>query len=251
MKKTCTKCNVEFPATNDNFYKAKKGKYGLTAICKKCQRDYKREYSKRNKDKLAKYNKNYYEQNRERCLDVRKAYRDNNPEFFSKWRKNNKEYIREYNAAYYEENKKEVNNYKSNWYERNSERIIKKNVMYKHNNREKVRLWENKRRSLKVKLPSSLTHNQWEKIISDFDNSCAYCGKKEKLTQEHFIPLSKGGEFTHNNIIPSCASCNSSKQAKDFFEWYPHYKYYDKRREKFVLEYLNYNKDKRQQLSIL
>ena len=66
------------------------------------------------------------------------------------------------------------------------------------------------------------------------------------LHQEHFIPLSKGGEYTHNNIIPACKSCNSSKQDTDFFEWYPTYEEYNEEREQFILEYLGYIEDTQQ-----
>ena len=49
---------------------------------------------------------------------------------------------------------------------------------------------------------------------------CAYCGEEKILHKDHFVPLSKGGEFTHNNVVPSCACCNVSKSNNDFFEWY-------------------------------
>lgn len=73
---------------------------------------------------------------------------------------------------------------------------------------------------------------------------------EEQLHQEHFIPVSDKGEHTINNIIPACRSCNSSKGNKNFFEWYPDYKHYDKKRENFILEYLNYMDDDAQQLAL-
>ena len=38
--KICKVCQEEFPATNEYFNKAKLGKYGLTAKCKKCLNNY-------------------------------------------------------------------------------------------------------------------------------------------------------------------------------------------------------------------
>mgnify|MGYP003489420683 CR=1 FL=1 len=81
-------------------------------------------------------------------------------------------------------------------------------------------------------------------IKLEFNNKCAYCGKEKPLSQEHFVALSKGGEFTINNIIPSCQNCNSSKRATDFFEWYPKFKHYSKKREQIILKFLNYNNTK-------
>ena len=119
---------------------------------------------------------------------------------------------------------------------------------------------KHRRKARKLNLPHSLSVEQWNDIKSHFDNSCSYCGLAEvehvkefnqTLHQEHFIPLSKGGEYTHNNIIPACARCNSSKRDRDFFEWYPSYEYYSRTREKKILEFLNYTNEGIQQLSIL
>ena len=33
----------------------------------------------------------------------------------------------------------------------------------------------------------------------------------ERLTQDHVIPLSKGGQHIKENIVPACPSCNSKK----------------------------------------
>ena len=65
----------------------------------------------------------------------------------------------------------------------------------------------------------------------------------EQLHQEHFIPLSKGGGYTHNNIIPACRSCNSSKWNNNFFDWYPKQEFYSEEKENFILNFiLNYLK---------
>lgn len=58
------------------------------------------------------------------------------------------------------------------------------------------------------------------------------------LTQDHFLPLSKGGEYTVNNIIPACKNCNCSKQDKDFSEWYSKQEFYRKERELKILEHV-------------
>lgn len=58
-----------------------------------------------------------------------------------------------------------------------------------------------------------LTAEQWEFIKRWYDHRCAYCYQKKSLTQDHFIPISKGGSHTADNIVPACRSCNSRKQA--------------------------------------
>jgi 5-methylcytosine-specific restriction endonuclease McrA len=106
-----------------------------------------------------------------------------------------------------------------------------------------------RRKEAMLKLPYTLTEEQWEEIKNYFDNRCAYCGKEKPLQQEHFIPVSKGGEYTHNNIIPACGDCNFKKLNHDFFEWYPKQKSYSELRERKILNYLGYT-GKTQQLRL-
>jgi 5-methylcytosine-specific restriction endonuclease McrA len=58
-----------------------------------------------------------------------------------------------------------------------------------------------------------LSHAQWLEIQAMQGHRCYYCGKrcKGKLTQDHIIPLSKGGAHTLHNVIAACHSCNSKK----------------------------------------
>ncbi|MFH0908899.1 MAG: HNH endonuclease [bacterium] len=55
-------------------------------------------------------------------------------------------------------------------------------------------------------------------LEESFDGKCAYCGKPAS-TYDHIVPVSKGGQTTPGNIVPACASCNSSKNNKDVVEW--------------------------------
>lgn len=57
----------------------------------------------------------------------------------------------------------------------------------------------------------SHTLKEWEDLQIEFDNKCAFCRKKTKLTKDHIIPLSEGGTDYIENIQPLCRSCNSKK----------------------------------------
>ena len=74
-------------------------------------------------------------------------------------------------------------------------------------------------------LKATLTANEWEKIKVAFGDKCAYCGCEASLCQEHFIPVSRGGAYVYENILPSCKSCNHKKKDKHPADWLPSEKY--------------------------
>lgn len=140
------------------------------------------------------------------------------------------------------------------YYELNREKIDKKKREYRKTNgyKQLKRFSNEKRRTKKQLLEYNFSKKQWKECINHFDGLCCYCGEQvEILSMDHFIPLSKGGEWTLNNIVPSCISCNSSKQHTDFSVWYPKHKSYSKQREQKILKYLNYNENNMQQLALL
>ncbi len=70
---------------------------------------------------------------------------------------------------------------------------------------------QQKRRARKKGSDATLTEDQWLAILKSYKYKCAYCGKREKLTQDHVIPLSRGGRHSSDNVVPACRSCNGKK----------------------------------------
>lgn len=54
----------------------------------------------------------------------------------------------------------------------------------------------------------------WNKILEFYNHACGLCGSKESLVQDHFIPLSRGGKISWDNVWPLCRSCNQKKRTK-------------------------------------
>lgn len=231
MEKLCTGCNRMLPVTSEYFHKKKNTRDGYCSRCKEC---------------ICKYYSRYYTENHERV-------------------KNSKN---EMSKEYYESNRATIIEKRRKRFEAQPEVIIAKRARYYLNKREhfltkrreyvktdegkaKKKIHDQIRRAKGQKLESNFTLDDWKRCLIHFDNRCSYCDKQRILTREHFIPLVNGGEYTINNIIPACKSCNSKKRKSDFFQWYPKQPFYSKSREHKILRYLNYNGNNMQQLALL
>lgn len=105
--------------------------------------------------------------------------------------------------------------------ERNREYHKRKPEMktrYRKINREawrmKHRVWEHNRRARVRNAEGSFTVQEWLDVCAKHDNRCAHCGLQVELTQDHIIPLARGGTNWISNIQPLCRICNSRKHAK-------------------------------------
>jgi len=69
-------------------------------------------------------------------------------------------------------------------------------------------------------LPSDVNRQSWEVLVVEWNGRCAYCGiRPERITQDHVVPLARGGSHTIANLRPACQRCNSSKGTKLLAEW--------------------------------
>ena len=136
-------------------------------------------------------------------------------------------YMRQYHA----EHKKELTKYYRQYRDKHKEKIAEYQRRYraKHPDKvhEQVRLWQitnpdkvaqyNQRyRAHKANADiNDFTAADWQVVLTYHDNRCAYCGQDNlSLTQDHVIPLSRGGNHTISNIVPACQVCNSRKGAR-------------------------------------
>jgi len=70
------------------------------------------------------------------------------------------------------------------------------------------------RRARKAGSNGRVTAADWRIVISILGDRCLCCGSVAQPTQDHIIPLSKGGEHHPANLQPLCRRCNERKQAR-------------------------------------
>jgi 5-methylcytosine-specific restriction endonuclease McrA len=143
----------------------------------------------------------------------------------------NREQIQHKHATYYATHREQFKGKSTDRYRANPEAVRQVNATWRRANADKVKAYEAKyrrahpevivaqaalRRARKRQAPiNDFTATQWRAMKALYDYRCVYCGKhQERLTQDHVIPLSKGGSHTWDNIVPACKSCNSKKHTK-------------------------------------
>lgn len=215
--KVCSKCGEILVANSMNFRRQKDGKFGLISRCKRCEKEYYKEYRENNKEEIKEYKKEYYENNKEEINKKNKEYYENNKEEILKkhkeYRENNKEYFKEYKKQ------------------------------YKENNPNKVFNDHHKRRQLKEQQGNGITKEQWLEMMKFFDFKCAYSGvvlNKNNRSIDHIISLNSSGEHEIWNLVPMLINYNSSKQDDDMLEWYMKQEFFNIDRLRKIFEWCDY-----------
>lgn len=232
--KICTRCNKELPATTDFFTVNRSTPSGLYSLCKKCKSKVDFEYRQKNKEKIAENDKGYYEANKEKIKEYRLDYYNKN---FDKISAKNKEY--------YEENKEEIKEKTKIYAINNPQKVRKWKKKWQDNNQEYLSVKRHIRRANKAKTEHSLTLDQWEQCLEFFNYKDAYTGlPMEVISQDHIIPISKGGPYTRDNIVPCEININCSKQDSDMEEWFRKQPFFNKERLNRIYEWVNLDKKK-------
>ena len=187
--KRCAACKKVKPVSD--FYLNKSGrKQGIHhAHCKNCSKIFHYAYLKAHPGKDSLYSRRYF------LTHKLLVYKHT-----SAWNKRNRERLKITAAVRYANaDKTKLRQQKQAWRKANPEKYFAQRAKRRANLRNTPR--------------NDFTAEQWLEMQIAFNHRCAYCGKrwKDKLTQDHITPLSKGGAHTRANIVPACHSCNAKK----------------------------------------
>lgn len=190
----CNQCGEWKPETEEYYYLKNKSKpeKGYQSECKECTIKRARNNAVQNKERTQEMQNKYYIDNREKRLKE-----------FREWDANNKEKRKKFNSEYFKNNP-----------DKSKEYGLKRRQHKKHN----------------INSKEWITCKEYFKD-EDGDCCCAYCGLK---IQDHYrtyagelqkIDLHKehvddNGSNELDNWVPSCGSCNSSKNRKLLDEFY-------------------------------
>ena len=196
--KVCSKCKMEL--TLDMFTKDSTTKYGLSTLCKDCQR----EQRKRRKEKIDQW----FENNQERVKEQQKKYSKEHAEEKMAYNHERKEYFAQKRKEYEQQNIDKV---------REQRKKYRKslNARYK-----KYELGAKKR-----KLAFELSKEEFDEITK---RPCFYC---EEFSDEcNGVPyngvdrIDSSEGYIRNNCVPCCEMCNRMKLDYDLYEWLKHIK---------------------------
>lgn len=204
-EKACSVCGVTKPLSAFSVQGAMRD--GHRSNCKECGNAAARAYAKAHPDRVKENQARYVAAHPEERRDT--YVRSNEKRRDSGW-----------TAQYVREHAEERRVYHAKWYAENRERVRAIAAQWDRDNNEARKTIGERWRANKVNAQiNDFTLEQWQATLEYFNGYCAYCGEPcDAMEQEHMMPLSRGGDHTTSNIVPSCRSCNGRKHAKTLAE---------------------------------
>lgn len=227
--KICTKCGVNYPATQEFFSRQNSGLFGVRAYCKMCQAAERRAYRERIESQPKPEHRKCGECGRILPLDTEHWHvHRGSPHGFrqpckecrnaNSWDKRNPERKRENDRRWYRERGWRA---RKRYIESGMAAANKRRYRRTQKGKLKVAAYNARRRARILQAKGSHTAED-VRLIGELQGwRCWWCGEdcSAQYHADHRIPLAKGGSNGPGNIVVSCPSCNLSKRDKMPHEW--------------------------------
>ena len=80
-------------------------------------------------------------------------------------------------------------------------------------------VYARRRKRRMARVTHDLSDAQWAALTAEW-RGCAYCGATDRaLQRDCVLPISRGGRYTLENVVPACGSCNASKCNDEVTSW--------------------------------
>jgi len=195
--------------------------------CVECQKEKAKKYREDNLEKLHAYDVEYSKKNKNKKAE----YYQKNREKRLQQNKENREEKAIYNKNYGIKNKLKISIQKKKYHQDNIKKRIEYNKkLYLLKREEKLEYQKKYQRTEKGRAVSANTRHKRRATIENGSATtdyiiklrkqkyCYWCGEKihkGNLHIDHYIPLSKGGEHSNENLVASCSKCNLSKHTRN------------------------------------
>jgi len=185
-EKRCPACQRTLPTSE--FYTSKKTPGKLGSYCKSCTKELALAWQRANPDKVK---------------ASAKVYREKRP--YGSWSETKKGQSLEARKAYYARNKELT---KTRAQKSKSEAKAADPIRY----RARTAIHNNRCRSKRYGVLSDFGIADWDKLMTEFNRSCAWCKAPAAiLDMDHIQPMVLGGADVVGNLVPVCRPCNAHK----------------------------------------
>lgn len=230
-KKRCTKCGEVKPL--GEFYRKSKARDGHDFRCKVCA-----------KTAVSTWNATNHERHLATCAEYRNANREKVNEWRREQRRRDPEHVRSLEkASYHKHRSAKIDRARAYYQVHRLERLAYQRTRHQANpqpNRERALYWRlnnperyraslrrhyaghvseyvarARRRNAHIRaigmLAGNHTEQEWQNLLAKHNGQCVACGTTERISRDHIVPLSKGGNDLIENIQPLCMPCNRRK----------------------------------------